>query len=400
MTEHTNDPGPHGDDPGGGAAKQRSPWRYLKLGALLAVALAGAFWVGRWFYHQHTHVTGNDARVVAGEITVSSRLAGRLTHFPLKMGDRLAEGDTVASLYSRPDRMRLKSLEAKVARTRAQIDYERQRVSLSSAQLKGGIRETRDRLKADESALKSAKAVMESAQKTYQRSKDLIASGAVSVQKRDEDYYNYLDARAALERAKRQVAIDRTALANARTGLMTSPTMPLPNPDLLRAQLKVTRQALKQAEAELREQQVRVDDMTVVSPIDGVVDKTFVDPGEYVSPGQPILMMHRPGNVWVEARIKETEVDDLQVGQPVVIHVDAYPDARYRGRVAVIGGAATSEFALLPNPNPSGNFTKITQRIPVRIAIDQGKKSRLSPGMMVEVDVDVSTPTDEPGGKD
>ncbi|MBA1148756.1 HlyD family secretion protein, partial [Ectothiorhodospiraceae bacterium WFHF3C12] len=172
-------------------------------------------------------------------------------------------------------------------------------------------------------------------------------------------------------------------------GLMATPRMPLPEPALLRAELDVMELELEQAGADLREQRAHVEDMTVRSPIGGVVDKTFVEPGEYVAAGQPILMMHAPEDVWIEANIKETAVRELAVGQPVDIHVDAYPDTAYRGRVAVIGGAATSEFALLPTPNPSGNFTKITQRIPVKILIEDGPKAALKPGMMVVVDIDV-----------
>uniref|UniRef100_UPI0013A67FE9 HlyD family secretion protein n=1 Tax=Salinicola peritrichatus TaxID=1267424 RepID=UPI0013A67FE9 len=91
-----------------------------------------------------------------------------------------------------------------------------------------------------------------------------------------------------------------------------------------------------------------------------------------------------------EASIKEAEIGELRVGQPVAITVDAFPDQSFSGHVAVIGRAATSQFALLPDPNPSGNFTKITQRIPVRIRFDDGPIDLIGPGMMVEVDIDVS----------
>ena len=93
----------------------------------------------------------------------------------------------------------------------------------------------------------------------------------------------------------------------------------------------------------------------------------------------------------MEALIKETEVRRIKVGQPAEIRVDAYPDEPFVGEVERIGHAATSEFALLPNPNPSGNFTKVTQRIPVRLTLPQ-TGDRLKPGMMVEVSIDVRGP--------
>ena len=127
------------------------------------------------------------------------------------------------------------------------------------------------------------------------------------------------------------------------------------------------------------------------SPIDGIVDDKFVQPGEYVAPGQRLLLIHDPKAVWISANVKETKLTDLRPGQPVTISVDAYPDQRITGRIERIGNAATSEFALLPSPNPSGNFTKIAQRVPIRIAVVQPPGNPLRPGMMVEVDVDTAS---------
>jgi membrane fusion protein (multidrug efflux system) len=127
---------------------------------------------------------------------------------------------------------------------------------------------------------------------------------------------------------------------------------------------------------------------SIRAPIPGIIDRVFVENGEFVGPGRRVLMLHNPENVWVEANIKETQVRRLSVGQIVHITVDAYPDDNFMGKVEKIGTAATSRFALLPTPNPSGNFTKVTQRIPVKIAFTKQPK-RLSPGMMVEVEIDV-----------
>ncbi len=101
--------------------------------------------------------------------------------------------------------------------------------------------------------------------------------------------------------------------------------------------------------------------------------------------------MHDPRKIWIEANIKETQIRELKAGQNVEVSVDAYPEMEFRGRVLTVGNATTSEFALLPSPNPSGNFTKITQRVAVRIAIEQ-KDGLLRPGMMVEINIDIRNP--------
>ena len=119
-----------------------------------------------------------------------------------------------------------------------------------------------------------------------------------------------------------------------------------------------------------------------------VIDSTFIDAGEYVSPGTRLLIYHDPSTVWVDANVKETDFRRLTAGAPAQIAIDAYPNREFRGEVVRIGEAATSQFALLPSPNPSGNFTKVTQRLPVRISIEQ-QDGLLRPGMMVEVSIDV-----------
>ena len=131
-------------------------------------------------------------------------------------------------------------------------------------------------------------------------------------------------------------------------------------------------------------QQLDLADRVGVSPLHGVVSRAFVEVGEYVQPGQRIALVHDPSKIYVEANIRETDIARLSLEQSVRIEVDAYPDRPFEGRIEMIGAAATSEFALLPNPNPSGNFTKVTQRLPVRIAIEQ-VDGMLRPGMMVEV---------------
>jgi membrane fusion protein (multidrug efflux system) len=140
--------------------------------------------------------------------------------------------------------------------------------------------------------------------------------------------------------------------------------------------------------AEIRRRDADIDDRTIAAPADGRVVMTFARKGEHVSPGQRILMFHDPADIWVDANVRETDVRLLEPGLKAEIRVDAYPDRVFAGDVLAIGQTATSKFALLPDPNPSGNFTKITQRLPVRIRLTE-KDPLLRPGMMVEVSIAV-----------
>lgn len=362
----------------------------VKVGLISVIAIAVAVWLASWLYHRLTHVSEKDAQVTTHEITVSSRLAGRVTGFELIKGDTLDQAEQVAQLYSRPDQLRLEQMQARVARMQTQIDGQTTRIALANRQIAGGEKQMRDVLKADVATEQAAKAKMKKAHQDTERSAALYKRHGVSEAERDADRYAYRSARAEHDRAQRQVRIDRIALENARTGLLTNPSAIVDNPEVLENRRAVLKRKLAEAQAELEHQRNRLDDLAVVAPLAGVVDQTFIEQSEYVSAGQPILMMHDPDDVWIEANMKETKIASLAVGQPVHIHVDARPDTEYRGHVRVIGHAATSQFALLPDPNPSGNFTKIAQRIPVRIAIDQGPPAALSPGMMVEVDIDTA----------
>ena len=370
----------HNEQSNARVARAGGPSGYLKLAVVVVLAVAALVWLAQWIQYRRNHVSGDDARVKTAEVTVSSRVPGRVLEFSHIGGDHLKQSAVVARLYSRPQKLKLQELKDRVAGIQAELDYQEQDMALTGHQLEGGIEEAKRLLDTDQAAMQAAKAGLEQARKTFQRSERLFRKHMVSDQQRDLDYYHLLAAQADYQRANRQVKMDRTSLTNARGGLLTNPQMALPTRDLLKAKLVVTRKKLAEARAALQREQVQLDDRVVRSPLDGVVDKTFIQPGEYVSAGQPILMMHAPDDVWVEANIKETEVDELREGQPVHIHVDAYPDQTFRGHVRVIGHAATSQFALLPDPNPSGNFTKITQRIPVRITIDKGPKARLAQG--------------------
>ena len=157
---------------------------------------------------------------------------------------------------------------------------------------------------------------------------------------------------------------------------------------MIDAQIEALTHQVANLAAQMHQQQVDVEDRTIKSPVPAVIDRTFVLPGEYVAAGQRILMLHNPAEVWVEANIKETQVGQVKLGQTVHVSVDAYPGEKFIGKVTRIGNATTARFALLPTPNPSGNFTKITQRVPVKIDIVNPAKP-LKPGMMVEVEIDL-----------
>lgn len=379
MAEHNN------NHPAASTRPAMRPGRITRLLLLALLVVAGLLWLGQWLWYRTTHVVEDNASVTTDLVTVSSRLPGRVDTFTLDNGDELEVGQTVANLYSRPEQLELEQRQARVARMEAQLALEQQQAEQARRQLQGGIANAEQQLAAARADLRVAEVELEDAEQAWRRADTLFQSGSLSKQQRDRDYYNRLAAQARLETARQQVALRQSQRDSAALGLFSGSTMSLPTPELLQAQTAITRQELAEAKADVRKQQARLEDMTINAPTAGVVARTFVETGEYLSAGQPILMMYQPDNVWIEAKVKETDVRKLAVGQAVSIHVDAWPDRNFSGRVQTIGRSATSEFALIPSSNPSGNFTKVTQRIPVRISVDEGNHHLLSPGMMVVI---------------
>ncbi len=159
-----------------------------------------------------------------------------------------------------------------------------------------------------------------------------------------------------------------------------------------RTQQKMALTRIGTAEAQLNVVRTSLTNMTIIAPMNGIVAKRYALPGDVVQAGQPILSVYDLGSVWVTANFEETKISALKIGDPVEISVDAYPDLKLNGRVILFGASTASQYSLIPPNNASGNFTKVTQRIPVKIAIDRppiqnNDPHPLLPGMSVEVRV-------------
>ncbi len=161
-----------------------------------------------------------------------------------------------------------------------------------------------------------------------------------------------------------------------------------------RAELAISESKIPAARAQLGVIKAQLLNTVVTSPIDGVVAKRWVLTGDVVQPGQPVFTIYDLKNVWVTANLEETKLGHIHLGDPVDINVDTYPGMKFLGHVFEIGSYTASEFSLIPPDNASGNFTKVTQRVPIKISIDDpsmpsGLKPVLRPGMSVEVSVRV-----------
>jgi membrane fusion protein (multidrug efflux system) len=348
--------------------------------ALIGLAALGLLAVGDWQYGRLDHITENDARVMADMVTISSRVDGWVASRPVTDGENVHKDQELVVIDQRATQLQLTELRAKAESVRLQRERTATQLRMAEVTAPSAVAAAEASRAAAEASRRSAASQLEQAQRDYQRADALVADQFIPRQTWDQRRTQLRQAEDAERVATAQLAGAEATLANARAKLG--------DVDVLRSELDGLSQDAAQIDAQIRAKEIEVADREVRSPVDGVVDQKFVEPGEYVIPGQRLMIVHDPKGVWVEASVKETKLADLQPGQPVSIGVDAYPNRRFTGHIERIGNAATSEFALLPSPNPSGNFTKITQRVMVRVAVEQPADNPLRPGMMVEVDID------------
>ena len=149
--------------------------------------------------------------------------------------------------------------------------------------------------------------------------------------------------------------------------------------------ISLTKPGISQAQQEVVKAQLK--NSTIYSPIDGVIARKWILEGDVVQPGQPIFTIFDMKNIWITAQFEETRLAAVTLGANVEISVDAYPNIKFSGKVIQIGSNTASQFSLIPPNNASGNFTKVTQRVPVKISIEKKSNINLLPGMSVEVRV-------------
>lgn len=356
--------------------------RRLKAQHVVAaiVLIAGAIWGGMEIHSRITHVFEYDARISGDLVTLSSRVAGWVTNIAVTEGDSVAQDQILFQIDDRESKLKMMELDARLKRNLADRERLRRERALTEEQIRTHYRTLLAAVNAAEATVASLAAHLTLVRSDLERAEALFKTTVIP--RRQLDEARSMKLRIEGEHRKAVAGLHE---AQARLQETNAERAKL---DVIDGEIAMLEHEESELAARQAQQQLDFSDRTIRAPVAGVIDRKFVDHGEYITPGQRLAIMHNPARVWIDANIKETDVRKLKIGQPVNVSVDAYPDEAFKGTVAIIGNAATSEFALLPTPNPSGNFTKITQRLPVRISIDQ-KDRKLRPGMMVEVNIDI-----------
>jgi membrane fusion protein (multidrug efflux system) len=340
--------------------------RKIKIGLAIFAAvalLAGGGWfayhelVGK--YYQET----DDAYIEADAVTVSPKVGGYVEKVLVSDNQDVQAGQPLVRIDPR-------DYNAKTEQFRAQIDIARANADAVRAQ----IAEQESTVAQARAQLAAARQDADFAAREAQRYVPLVALGAETEQ-------TLAQRRNQAAQSAEKVAAQRAALANAEKHIGS-----------LRAQVRQAEAQGESAEAQLKSASVDLQSTTLTASVAGRIGNSTVRIGQFVQPGARLMSVVPLSTLYISANYKETQIGRMHAGQPVEIEVDALPGIKLRGRVMSFSPGTGSEFSLLPPQNATGNFTKIVQRVPVRIAIDASAETRKSlvPGLSVKVTVDTS----------
>jgi membrane fusion protein (multidrug efflux system) len=328
--------------------------RLLMAGAAVAV-LAGAGWYG-WDYWSVGRflVSTDDAYVKADNTTIAPKVSGYLTDVLVGDNERVKAGQVLARIDDRDFRVALDQAKADVAAAQATIASKQAQLDVQQA------------------VITAAKATVEvdTATKTFagqenKRYTDLAATGYGSVQNAQAAQSRNASAEATIQR-------DQANLISAQKQV-----------DLIKAEITQAVAAAARAVALQHQAELNLSYTTISAPIDGVVGNRTLRTGQFVQAGTQLMSLVPSSGAYIIANYKETQLTDVHKGQAVDIAVDMFPGQTVHGHVDSLAPASGQEFALLPPDNATGNFTKVVQRIPVKIALEAGAPIELRPGMSV-----------------
>ncbi len=358
---------------GSNAAPKKRNKSFLIVLIVLVIA-GGWFGVSKYIHAMH-HEETDDAQVEANINPVIPKISGYVTEVRIKDNQGVKKGDTLLLLDDRDLKLRLEQTEAALGTAESNLTSAKASTSAAEA----NIATSQAAINAADAQIEAAKVNVWRTTQDYNRYANLIKDHSVTQQQFEQ-------AQAAKETAEKQLQVlqQQKVQASKQTNAIAS-------------QSNATSTQIGTANATIKQRQVDVDDAklnlsytVVTAPADGIVSKVNVQEGQFLQTGQATFSIVQDNAIWVIANFKETQFDDLKIGQKVTIEADAFPGHEFEAQLTSFSPATGSRFALLPPDNASGNFVKTVQRLPVKIEFTNQQDSlvqQLKAGMNVYVDV-------------
>jgi len=303
---------------------------YIPLAIVIIVVLTGAWY---WYRDYSRYITTDDAHVDADNVNVGSKIIGRISAIYANEGDLVKKGALLAEIDS------------------SDLHAQRNQSVALKAQSLANFAQSEVKYSSDQKSIRVLEISLERATEDLARAKSQSDGGVITLEQFDHIKQVYETAVAQLEAAKAQLLVSKSMISSALAAVETAD-----------AQVKVFDNQLKNTK--------------LYAPADGIIAKRWLLPGDVVQPSQSVFTLTLSKNLWVVAFLEETKISNVHKGQSVRFTIDAFPGVKFNGKVFLIGSTTASVFSLIPANNASGNFTKITQRVPVRISIESADNNK------------------------
>lgn len=311
-------------------AKKNNLRIYLPLFLITMAVIGGAIY---WYIDYKKYITTDDAYITSDIITISPKIMGRLGELFVDEGDSVHQGQLLAVIDS------------------TDILAQKQQTVAAKAQAEAGKLQAQAKYEFDTKSIQVQKLSMEKAQDDYNRAKTQFSGGVITGEQFDHLKKAYEIAQAQYSAAQAQLKITQSQIGSAQATINSSDAQI----NVIDTQLKNTR---------------------LYSPSDGLVAKRWLLPGDIVTVGQSVFTINNNTRYWIVVNLEETKMEKIHLNQDVLFTIDTYPGVTFKGKIYDIGSTTASQFSLIPPSNASGNFTKVTQRVPLKISIDSTKDGK------------------------
>lgn len=303
---------------------------YIPLVIVIALVIAGGTY---WYMDYSRYIKTDDAFLTSDVVTVSPKVMGRIIKVYAEEGDSVKQGQLLAELDS------------------SDLLAQKQQIISNKLQTQAGKEQSEAKYQYDVKNIDVLKINVDRAKEDFDRAKVQFAGGVLTKEQYDHLQKAFETAQAQYAAAKAQILVSKTQVKSAETSVVSSQTQI----DVINTQLH---------------------NMRLYAPVDGIVAKRWMLPGDVVNPGQSIFTINNNSKFWVMVYLEETKMEGLHIGQSAKFTIDMYPGTTFTGKVFMLGSTTASQFSLIPQSNASGNFTKVTQRVPLKISIDGTENSQ------------------------
>ena len=333
-------------------AAEKAPRKWLKRAVMISVPLALAVAGGYYWLSGGRYVSTDNAYVQQDKVAVTSEVGGPIIDVRVRENMAVKAGDVLFRIDPQPYELAVRQADADIAGAEVSV------ATLASEARSTGV------------GIAAAQDAIDYASIDLERQQALMARGFTTKARLDE-------AERRVQMAREQLRAAQADAADARAKLATGSAVPGINPAIAQARVRRDTAALNLARTVIR------------APVSGrVVQADRLQKGQAMVVGLPALTLVVDDRSWIEANFKETDLDHMRVGQPAEVTLDASPELKRTGRVESIGAGTGAEFSVLPAQNATGNWVKVTQRVPVRIRLDKPADRRLIAGLSAEVTID------------